>query len=121
MKIEPIKPNLISGNVSVSLSAGEQQKGLQYSPTVNRTGKKIKNVSLRHYHLPTLSSGVNGVEHVDARKAIFARHCQKLEKSSHLSARPETSSITINLSMDIFSPSTLSDSAIFSGMKKSMR
>ena len=80
MKIEPIKPNLISGNISVSLSAGEQRKGLQYSPTVNRTGKKIKNVSLRHYHLPTLSSGVNGVEHVDARKAIFARHCQKIRK-----------------------------------------
>ena len=78
LKIEPIEPNLVGENVSVSLSAGEQRKSFQYSPTVNRARKKVKNVSLRHYHLPTLSSRINSVEHVDARKTIFTRNSQKI-------------------------------------------
>ena len=65
LKIESIEPNLVGGNVSVSLSAGEQRQDFQYSPTVNRARKKVKNVSLRHYHLPTLSPRINGVEYVE--------------------------------------------------------
>ena len=73
LKIEPIEPNLVGGNVNVSLSAGKQRQGFQYSPTVNRARKKVKNVSLRHYYLPTLSPRINGVEYVDARKTVFSR------------------------------------------------
>ena len=37
-------------------------------------------MSLRHYHFPTLSTWINSVKYVDARKTIFTRHCQKIRK-----------------------------------------
>ena len=78
MKIQSVEPDLIGGHVSVPLPAGEQRQRFQYLSAVNRAGKKIEDVSLRHDHLPTLTTRTDGVKHVDARETVLAGDGEKI-------------------------------------------
>ena len=80
LKIQSVEPDLVGGHVSVPLSAGEQRQRFQYPTAVNRAGKKVKDVSLRHDHLPTLSTRVNDMKYVDARKTVLAGDGEKIWK-----------------------------------------
>ena len=78
LKIQSVEPDLIGGHVSVPLPAGEQRQRFQYLSAVNRAGKKIEDVSLRHDHLPTLTTRTDGVKHVDARETALAGDGEKI-------------------------------------------
>ena len=80
LKVEFIQPHLLIWQVSVLLSACKKWKRLQYPIAVNWPRKKVKNVSLRHYHLPALPAWIYRMKYIKTRKAIFSWNCHEVRK-----------------------------------------
>ena len=72
LKIESLEPRLLIWQVYVLLSACKKRKGFQYPTTVYRSGKKVKDVSLRHYHFPALPAWIYGVKYIEVGKTVFS-------------------------------------------------